>query len=245
MRSCSISSARMTVAGCVSTPPVGQYRLEIQAKTSGEVTVGRADLRRQIGHVSLQRGPVSDEPHMPKRVREAPLAMWSPRHVVHLHRVGPAFRAGRSETDPLNFIEVLREPAAIAKRFGELQAGAQRELLIFTKPPYAVEPGENLEGLELLGRGVQARSLYERTVYDNPAVAEVVRSFVAAGEQARVVDQLPLKLVIIDERVTLFTMEDPVAGSTDLTITIVEHPSLARLHKLAFERAWQQGEDFH
>jgi len=157
----------------------------------------------------------------------------------------PAFRAGRSETDPLNFIEVLREPAAIAKRFGELQAAAQRELLIFTKPPYAVEPGENLEGLELLGRGVQARSLYERTVYDNPAVAEVVRSFVAAGEQARVVDQLPLKLVIIDERVTLFTMEDPVAGSTDLTITIVEHPSLARLHKLAFERAWQQGEDFH
>ena len=51
-----------------------------------------------------------------------------------------------------------------------------------------------------------------------------MRSFVAAGEQARVVDELPLKLVLIDERVALFTMEDPVAGTPELTIMIVEHP---------------------
>lgn len=157
----------------------------------------------------------------------------------------PAYRDGRAETDPLAYIEVLREPAAIGKRFAELEASTQQEILVFTKPPYAVEPAENVAGLELLARGVEARSLYERTVYDDPRVVEVVRSFVAAGEQARVVDKLPLKLVVIDERVALFTMEDPVAGSTDLTITIIEHPSLARLHKLAFENVWQQGEDFH
>jgi sugar-specific transcriptional regulator TrmB len=156
----------------------------------------------------------------------------------------PAYRAGRTETDPLNFIEVLREPAAIAKRFEELQAGAQRELLIFTKPPYAVDPGENTEGLELLSRGVVARSLYERSVYDDGAVVEAVRRFIEQGEQARVVDHLPLKLVVIDERVALFTMEDPVAGSTDLTIMIVEHPGFAGLLKLAFEHAWEAGEEF-
>jgi sugar-specific transcriptional regulator TrmB len=49
--------------------------------------------------------------------------------------LAPAYRDGRAETDPLSYIEVLREPAAIAKRFGELQSGAQKELLIFTKPP--------------------------------------------------------------------------------------------------------------
>jgi HTH-type transcriptional regulator, sugar sensing transcriptional regulator len=158
--------------------------------------------------------------------------------------LAPAYRDGRSETDPLNYIEVLREPAAIAKRFGELQAGAQSELLIFTKPPYAVEPGENTEGLELLSRGVAARSVYERSVYDDPAVVDAVRRFVEAGEQARVVDHLPLKLVVIDERVAVFTMEDPVAGTTDLTIMIVEHPGFAGLLKLAFENAWDGGEDF-
>lgn len=163
-------------------------------------------------------------------------------HAVAL--LAPAYREGRAETDPLNYIEVLREPAAIAKRFGELQAGAQHELLIFTKPPYAVDPGENTEGLELLSRGVAARSVYERSVYDDPAVVDVVRQFIGIGEDARVVDHLPLKLVVIDERVALFTMEDPVAGTTDLTIMIIEHPGFAGLLKLAFEHVWEAGEDF-
>jgi HTH-type transcriptional regulator, sugar sensing transcriptional regulator len=156
----------------------------------------------------------------------------------------PAYHAGRSESDPLNYIEVLRDPATIGKRFAELQASAERELLIFTKPPYAVEPGENVEGLELLSRGVVARSVYERSVYDNRAVVDAVRHFIAAGEQARVVDHLPLKLVVIDERVALFTMEDPVAGSGELTIMIVEHSGFAGLLKLAFENAWEASEPF-
>jgi sugar-specific transcriptional regulator TrmB len=156
----------------------------------------------------------------------------------------PAYREGRAETDPLSYIEVLREPAAIGKRFEELEASARREILVFTKPPYAVEPRENVAGLQLLARGVAARSIYERSVYDDDAVVAAVREFVAAGEHARVVDELPLKLVVIDDRVALFTMEDPVAGSTDLTIMIVEHPAVARVLRLAFEHAWHRSEDF-
>lgn len=156
----------------------------------------------------------------------------------------PAYHDGRSTSDPLNYIEVLREPGAIAKRFADLEASATTEILVFTKPPYAVEPAQNVAGLELLARGVEARSVYERSVYDDEAVVDAVRSFVAAGEQARVVDELPLKLVLIDERVALFTMEDPVAGASTLTIMIVEHAALARLLKLAFERAWDRGEEF-
>ncbi|HZT91855.1 MAG TPA: helix-turn-helix domain-containing protein [Gaiellaceae bacterium] len=156
----------------------------------------------------------------------------------------PIYRDGRSATDPLNYIEVLREPHAIGNRFAELEAGAAREILVFTKPPYAVEPAENVAGLQLLARGVEARSVYERSVYDDDAVVDAVQHFIAAGEHARVVDELPLKLVLIDERVALFTMEDPIAGSTDLTVMIVEHPAFAQLLKLAFEHAWETGEPF-
>jgi HTH-type transcriptional regulator, sugar sensing transcriptional regulator len=156
----------------------------------------------------------------------------------------PAYQDGRSTSDPLNYIEVLREPGTIAKRFIELQAAATDEILVFTKPPYAVEPAENVAGLELMARGVEARSVYERSVYDDPNVVDAVRYFVAAGEQARVVDELPLKLVLIDERVALFTMEDPIAGATNLTIMTVEHPGHARLLKLAFERVWDRAEEF-
>ena len=154
----------------------------------------------------------------------------------------PAFREGRDANDPLGFIEILHG-GAIGPRFEELQASAQREVLVFTKPPYAVEPAENAEGLALLRRGVVARSVYERSVYEDEAVVAAVRTFVAAGEQARVVDRLPLKLVLIDGRVALFAM-DPVAGATELTVMVVEHPAFAALLELAFEHAWSAGEPF-
>jgi HTH-type transcriptional regulator, sugar sensing transcriptional regulator len=159
-------------------------------------------------------------------------------------RLTPAYRDGRAENDPLNYIEVLRDPAAVGRRFAELESAVEREILVFTKAPYAVEPAENVAGLQLLDRGVEARSVYERAVYEDDAQVEAVRAFIAAGERARVVDRLPLKLVLIDERIALFTMEDPVAGATELTIMIVEHAGLAGLLKLAFERVWDAGEEF-
>ena len=159
-------------------------------------------------------------------------------------RLSAAFVAGRDESDPLGYIEVLREPAATARRFTELEAAAEREILAFTKPPYAVEPAENVAGLESLGRKIVARSVYERSVYADEARVEAVRRFVAAGEEARVVDELPLKLVLIDERVALFTMDVPVAGGGPLTIMVVEHAGLAGLLKLAFESVWAQAAPF-
>jgi sugar-specific transcriptional regulator TrmB len=161
-----------------------------------------------------------------------------------IQALAPAFNAGQSHSNPLEYIEVLRDRATIAKRFDELQAGVEREILVFTKPPYAIEPADNVAGLELLARGVEARSVYERSLYDDEAQVAAVRHFVDAGERARVVDELPLKLVLIDERLALFTMEDPVAGAPGLTIMVVEHSALAQLLKLAFERMWESGDEF-
>ncbi len=61
----------------------------------------------------------------------------------------PAFAEGQKERDPLDYIEVLRDRSAINERFGELQDGIEREILVFTKPPYATPAQENTEGLEV------------------------------------------------------------------------------------------------
>lgn len=155
----------------------------------------------------------------------------------------PAFEAGQEHTDPLEYIEVLRDKRAINERFAELQAAVKREILVFTKPPYATPPQENVEGLEVI-QTHEARSLYEFSVFDDPAVARGVQRFVEAGEQARFVPSLPLKLVIIDETIVMFGMEDPVAGSSELTIVVVEHQSLAKVLKTAFNSVWDSGLSF-
>lgn len=157
-----------------------------------------------------------------------------------IEALAPAFAAGQKERDPLDYIEVLRDREAINERFGELQDGIQREILVFTKPPYATPAQENVEGLEVT-RTHTARSVYEYSALDDDEFAKGVRRFIDAGEEARFVETLPLKLVIIDEAIVMFGMEDPVAGASELTIVVVEHPALAGLLKIAFDAVWAKG----
>ena len=157
-----------------------------------------------------------------------------------INELQPAYRSGLEHTDPLEYIEVLRDSGAINERFGELQASVKREILVFTKPPYATQPQENVEGLEV-SRSHRARSVYEMSAFDDPAFIAGVERFIEAGEEARFVDSLPLKLVIIDETIVMFGMQDPVGSGRDLTIMVVEHPSLATVLKTSFESTWAQG----
>lgn len=157
--------------------------------------------------------------------------------------LAPAFDEGQEHQDPLEYIEVLRDRRAINQRFGELQAGIENEILVFTKPPYATPPEENVEGLEVT-QSHEVYSVYELSIFNDAENVEGVRRFVEAGEQARFVESLPLKLVIIDERIVLFGMEDPVAAGPALTMLVVEHPALAKILKIAFMYVWAEGMTF-
>jgi hypothetical protein len=160
-----------------------------------------------------------------------------------ISRLGPEFQAGRAHSDPLEYIEVLRDRGAINERFIELQGSVKKEILVFTKPPYATPPQENVEGIEV-ARSHIARSVYEIEVLADDAIARGIKRFIDAGEEARFVDHVPLKLVIIDEATVMFGMQDPMAGAEDLTIMVVEHPALAQTLKLAFNRVWDRGLEF-
>jgi sugar-specific transcriptional regulator TrmB len=155
----------------------------------------------------------------------------------------PTYRAGQQQSDPLAYIEVLRSASAINARFDQLQASVRRELLVFTCPPFAKGPNENVAGLAVARRHI-VRSLYEFSLLDDPDAVEGVRRFVNAGEEARFVAELPLKLAIIDESTVMFGMQDPIAGSADLTMMVVEHPALARVLKTAFEAYWAGGQTY-
>ena len=155
----------------------------------------------------------------------------------------PKYEAGQTETDPLEYIEVLRDRRAINERFAELQRSIKEEILVFTKPPYATPPQDNVEGLEVTKKH-RVRTVYERSILDDEAMARGVGRFIELGEDGRFVDELPLKLVIIDETIVMFGMEDPVAGSSDLTLLVIEHPSLAQMLKIGFDAVWDEGETF-
>jgi HTH-type transcriptional regulator, sugar sensing transcriptional regulator len=146
--------------------------------------------------------------------------------------LGPAFDAGRDESRSLEYIDVLHDRRAIDERFHELQAASTHEILVFTKTA--------LHELELR-RGADVRGVYELAAIGNREIVKGVRGLVDAGGGARFVSELPLDLMIVDESIVMFGMEDPVAGTTEQTMMVVEHPALAGLLKIAFNTTWEQG----
>jgi HTH-type transcriptional regulator, sugar sensing transcriptional regulator len=155
----------------------------------------------------------------------------------------PAYQAGQQHTDPLDYIEVIRSSEAVARKFNELQGTVEQEMLVFSKAPVAVSVDENVVGLQLARRHV-LRSMYEFSVLENETQLGGVRAFLDAGEEARFVEELPMKLGIIDERTVLFAMPNPIAGRDDVTTLVIEHPHLARTLKIGFESVWATGVTF-
>lgn len=155
----------------------------------------------------------------------------------------PAFVEGSAYEDPLDYIEVIRSPEAVAKRFAELLDSVEREVLSFTKSPFAVQIDENDAGLDVT-RTRRVRTVYELSVLQDPATVSAIRRFVDAGEQARFVAELPMKLQIIDERLVMLAMADPVAGQGGLTTVVIENAQLAGCLRLAFEQVWASGISF-
>jgi sugar-specific transcriptional regulator TrmB len=152
----------------------------------------------------------------------------------------PAFEEGQGHDSPLDYIEVIRDRETISRRFVELQAEVRQEMLVFSKSPAALRVDRNTAGMELAATHI-LRSVYEFSVLEDPVQREGVRRFVMAGEQARFVQELPMKLALTDERTVMFAMADPVAGTDDLTTVIIDHPALAKVLKIAFEAVWKAG----
>jgi len=159
--------------------------------------------------------------------------------------LAPLWTVGRAETDPLDYVEVIRDRDVLAQRFGDLESGARHQMLTLAKLPYLVV--DNPEGLRATRRlartGGDVRCIYEYEMLDEPAFVRTTGRFVAAGERARLAPEIPMRLCIVDGAQVLMSLRDPVAGGTSNTTVLIEHPALARCLTYAFETIWAGGQD--
>jgi sugar-specific transcriptional regulator TrmB len=150
------------------------------------------------------------------------------------------FAEGNKHQDPLDYVEVIRDRQTLAQRFDELQAAVTSEMLAFSKEPAVVDVERNVVGMKTASEHL-VRSIYEISLLRDPVRRAGVRRFVDLGEHARFVERLPMKLAIIDERIVMFALSNPVAGPDDMTSVVIEHADLAAVLKVAFEVVWSKG----
>jgi len=153
--------------------------------------------------------------------------------------------------DPLEYIEIIKDPYQIHKKFMQLVEETKEEIVVFTKPPFS-SPREKLEEqadreADILKRGIRCRSIYEIAKDEDEKrwQLEMINRAVRAGEEARILKELPMKMAIFDGKIVLLALEDPVSKQPSFTTQIVEHRALAKGLKILFETLWQQAKDYH
>ncbi len=142
------------------------------------------------------------------------------------------------KSDILDYIKLAKDPSYVGFIFKQAQQKAQRSVWGFMRPPYSVSPGENVEDqLAASRRGVSYRGIYQLDAVDE-SFAFFIKLGMAAGEEVRFADRVPIKAAIFDERLVFFGLQDPMRKS--YTYFFIEHPDMAVAMSEAFMNLWQR-----
>jgi hypothetical protein len=154
--------------------------------------------------------------------------------------------AGRTETAPLDYVEVLRDPGLLGVRFRDLQRGAESELLTFSKSSHAM-PNDQVRlaaTRRIAQAGGDVRCIYEPSALGDPAVVAETLQFIQAGGGARIADEVPMTFCLADGHRALLILTDPTARSLTSTTILVEHRALTSSLRWAFDALWELSEPY-
>jgi len=203
----------------------------------GELEPLLAELRR-LGLVEPRTDRVLPvPPHLAleelaqQRAREAALAREIAGGLSQLWARG----AGRN-----TYLELLPSPEAARAVLDRVQVDAREQVRAMTVGNLASHHHTIVGGLfEALERGVRYQVIYGTSVLHDPEARRMVELCADAGEQARVVPEVPMNLAIVDDRWALVAARASVAGHHRVAALVVhDSPLLAGLAGI-FEVFWK------
>ncbi|WSW79866.1 TrmB family transcriptional regulator [Streptomyces sp. NBC_00996] len=150
--------------------------------------------------------------------------------------------------DAGQLLEVITGAEALRQHLRQIQTSTRDEMLWFCKAQYVAMPsGDNGEEFQALTRGVRYRVLYEKAFFDDEGAVDNVVAGVRAGEVARAVPHLPLRLAIADRSVAIFPLVagGPHGSPEEPTTALVRDSNLLAALITLFERSWEDAVPLH
>lgn len=160
---------------------------------------------------------------------------------IYAERLAARHQRADARRDPVELVEVVTGPAAVLARCHQLQLTARSEVRAFDRPPYGmpttVNAQDNPAELDGLRRGVRFRVIYAATGLEYHDLANDLEVFIGLGEQARVLPDLPTKLMLVDDRLAYIPLR---AAPADMASCVIVHPSgLLQALSGLFEALWE------
>ena len=160
---------------------------------------------------------------------------------VELGALDELYRTAVADRAPADVVDVVRGPDAVRQRFEQLQLAARDEVMAFvTAPTAVVTTADNTAEDEAVARGVRYRVVLEREMLDHePGLFDHLAAAVAAGEEVRITDILPIKLLIVDREHALVPMSTDGVPAQDALL--IRRSGLLDALCALFESEWERG----
>ncbi len=145
-------------------------------------------------------------------------------------------RDGGDATDQL--VRIITDPREIAGLATGLMSLAQQDFMVLDTYTFPCVPTESVAAPPIFPsqHQVRCRAVYEAEYFDHPVGQAILATGVIAGEEARVVPRLPLKLKIVDDTAALVPLTDTGVS----TAMLVRSPTLIRVLRNYFELLWER-----
>jgi DNA-binding CsgD family transcriptional regulator len=139
-------------------------------------------------------------------------------------------------------VEVLDDPDEVGRRVLQVAESARATVRVLDRPPYLYntpETGTTLDSeLRLLKSGVAYRVIYDADSFTPPELSECFAESLAAGEQARVLAEVPVKLTIADNDTAILPLI-PTPGQPGRAV-VLHTPVMVEPFAALFESLWSR-----
>jgi sugar-specific transcriptional regulator TrmB/DNA-binding CsgD family transcriptional regulator len=143
----------------------------------------------------------------------------------------------RSSHAAADVIEVITDVETVRRRFFQIQEGARREVRSMTVPNLTVVPHrQNTAELAGMARGIHYRVLLDRRALATPDMTADIKDSLARGQEIRVADAVPVKMMVVDGETALLPLHHEVPD--DPASILVHRSGLLAVLIAFFEAEW-------
>jgi len=159
------------------------------------------------------------------------------------------FNASKEIGNPLDFIEILKDKIQIHRKYVSVVESTRYELLTFNKGPYACDNPHRLKEqqiaeTEFMKRGGICKNIYETFEIEKYLwLVEYIKEQQLDGQQAKLVDFLPIKMVISDGERVMLPLEGRSGESIDLVMCYINHKAFGNACKMLFDHLWEKARE--
>jgi len=220
------NSSAATLAGELELPVVRVDKALTDLATSGLV-LGADDGTFAAAPPAVALGAMITTQRDALRIAEQELAALAEAH-----------RTAAPEPRINDLIEVVTGVDAVRHRYLQVQHSARVELRHFITAPFvAVPPDENTAEKAATDRGIRIRAVLEQAVLEAPGAVDDTAESLRRGVEIRVVDKLPMKLLLADSELALVPLAADSEG--DPSAVMLQRSGLVTALDALFETVWR------